>query len=121
MILTNLKIVLPTRIIPNGYLRIEDGHIAEIGQGAYTGNEPAEDKDGLVAFPGFIDIHIHGSVGIDFMDAKEEDYPVIAEPFFHVPITERFWAKRMWEELPDSRNLTLKPILQNPYLTRSQG
>ncbi|MBR1847338.1 MAG: N-acetylglucosamine-6-phosphate deacetylase [Bacilli bacterium] len=87
MILTNLKIVLPTHIIPNGYLRIEDGHIAEIGQGAYTGIEPAEDKDGLVAFPGFIDIHIHGSVGIDFMDAKEEDYPVIADSLYGEGVT----------------------------------
>jgi N-acetylglucosamine-6-phosphate deacetylase len=34
---------------------------------------------GLVAAPGFIDLHVHGGRGGDFMDATEEVYATIAE------------------------------------------
>ena len=37
--------------------------------------------------PGFVDIHTHGSCGIDFMDAKEEDYKTIADAFYEEGIT----------------------------------
>ena len=34
---------------------------------------------GLVAVPGFIDLHVHGARGFDFMDATEDAYRVIGE------------------------------------------
>ena len=34
---------------------------------------------GLVAVPGFIDLHVHGARGFDFMDASEEAFRVIGE------------------------------------------
>ncbi len=37
------------------------------------------DGRGLTAAPGFIDLHIHGALGFDFMDATEEAYRKIAE------------------------------------------
>ena len=86
MVLKNLKIVLENRVIENGYLVLENGLIKQIGEGNYK--EDALDCKHLIAMPGFIDIHIHGSAGIDFMDAKEEDYEirgpvVIYEMKFH--------------------------------------
>lgn len=87
MILKNLKIVTPTKVIERGYLAFDGGRLAEIGEGDYLGKEVAEDKKGLIAFPGFIDIHIHGSVGIDFMDAEAKDYPVIAESLYREGVT----------------------------------
>ena len=87
MILKNLKIVTPTKVIERGYLAFDGDRLAEIGEGDYLGKEAAEDKKGLVAFPGFIDIHIHGSVGIDFMDAEAKDYPVIAESLYREGVT----------------------------------
>ena len=32
------------------------------------------DGRGYTAVPGFIDLHIHGALGFDFMDASEEAY-----------------------------------------------
>ena len=37
------------------------------------------DGRGLIAAPGFIDLHIHGALGFDFMDATEEAYRRIGE------------------------------------------
>ena len=85
MVIKNLKIVLEDRIIEKGFLVFGNGLIKEIGEGDYAGE--AKDAKGLIAMPGFIDIHIHGSAGIDFMDAKEEDYKVIAESLYKEGVT----------------------------------
>ena len=85
MVIKNLKIVLENRIIEKGYLAFEDGIITEIGEGEC--HKTAIDGKGYIAMPGFIDVHIHGSSGIDFMDAKEEDYPVIANSLYKEGVT----------------------------------
>ena len=85
MVLKNLKIILNDRVIDNGFLVIDNGIITKVGEGVYQGE--AQDCDGLIAMPGFIDIHIHGSAGIDFMDAKEEDYKTIAESLYKEGVT----------------------------------
>lgn len=87
MILTNLKIVTPTEVIPCGFIEIKDGKISQIGRGTYHGEDTVIDRTDLLAFPGFIDIHIHGSSGIDFMDAEENDYAVIADSLFQEGVT----------------------------------
>ena len=87
MVLTNLKVVTKDRLIERGYLQFENGRITAVGEGDYRGDDECVDKGGLLAFPGFIDIHIHGSMGIDFMDAKEEDYPVIADSLYKEGVT----------------------------------
>jgi N-acetylglucosamine-6-phosphate deacetylase len=37
------------------------------------------DGRGAVAVPGFIDLHVHGGLGFDFMDATEEAFRIIGE------------------------------------------
>ena len=85
MVLKNLKIVLKDRIINKGFLSFENGIITNIQEGDYTGE--AIDCHGLIAMPGFIDIHIHGSAGIDFMDAEIEDYKIIADSLYKEGVT----------------------------------
>ena len=85
MVLKNLKIVLEDRIINKGTLIFENGIITHIKEGDYFGD--ALDCNGLIAMPGFIDIHIHGSAGIDFMDAKEDDYKIIANSLYKEGVT----------------------------------
>ena len=85
MVLKNLKIVLENRVIDNGFLVIENGLIKQIGEGNYSSD--SVDCHGLIAMPGFIDIHVHGTAGIDFMDAKEEDYPIIADSLYKEGVT----------------------------------
>ena len=61
------RVVLPDKIA-DGAILIEDGRIARIlGSGAIESvkTDTIIDLNGLTLFPGFIDVHIHGSVGVD--------------------------------------------------------
>ena len=80
MVIKNLKIVTLNEVIENGYIEFENGIITGIGTN-YEGLD-AIDGEGKIAMPGFIDIHTHGSCGIDFMDAIEEDYKNIEKAFY---------------------------------------
>lgn len=59
MWLTDLKLVLPERVIERGSIRLEAGMIAEIIQGKpiRTGSSAVIDGRGLTAIPGIVDIH----------------------------------------------------------------
>lgn len=87
MVITNVKIVLLDKVIEKGYVSFENGKILEVKEGAYLGNDECVDASGLILFPGFIDVHIHGSAGIDFMDAKVEDYKTIADSLYNEGVT----------------------------------
>ena len=75
LILNNALVVLPDRVMENGSVAIEEGRISSVSdQASATGL----DLSGLVLLPGFIDVHIHGSVGIDVMDATAEQLTEIS-------------------------------------------
>lgn len=87
MTITNAKVVLLDRIIENGFVSFEGGIIRDIGEGQYCGEDKILDANGAILMPGFIDIHIHGSLGVDFMDANVDDYPRIAKALFSEGVT----------------------------------
>ena len=68
LLLKNANVVLPDRALTTSVL-ISDGKIASLDAG--TADEQL-DLDGLTLLPGFIDVHIHGAVGIDVMDATAD-------------------------------------------------
>lgn len=74
ILFVNAKIILFDRIIENGALRVSDGKIAGIYEGACEKNSDDEvvDVDGLYLSPGFIDVHVHGGGGAYFSDADSE-------------------------------------------------
>ena len=55
MWLSDLRIVLPDRVLEQGSIRIEDGLITEIIEGSAPGSIPS--LRGLIAIPGIIDLH----------------------------------------------------------------
>lgn len=62
---------------PVGWLRVEDGRIVALGEGAppEAFNRAAGrsiDAAGGVILPGFIDLHVHGAVGYDTMDGSPD-------------------------------------------------
>ena len=71
LLLRNATLVLPNRTIQQGTILIEDGYISSIGAGGISGAETI-DLNGMTVLPGFIDVHIHGAVGVDVMDATPE-------------------------------------------------
>ncbi|HEY9257733.1 MAG TPA: N-acetylglucosamine-6-phosphate deacetylase [Chitinophaga sp.] len=65
----NANIITPYRIIRGGSLLVIDGRIAAIGERDIATNDvPTIDAGGDYVAPGFIDLHIHGGGGHDFMD-----------------------------------------------------
>ena len=104
MIIKNIKIVTLNEVIENGYIEVKDGLITNIASGQYTGSEVAIDGLGKIAMPGFIDMHTHGSCGIDFMDAVEADYPIIQEAFFKEGITS-FLATTLTSDLESMKRV----------------
>ena len=87
MVIINAKIVLVDRVIDNGFVVIENGLIKDIKEGKYAGNDEVFDAEGKVLMPGFIDVHVHGSCGIDFMDADVEDYQIISRSMYEEGVT----------------------------------
>lgn len=76
----NGRIITSQRIIENGSLLLKDDKIIKITQGSI--NEFADqtiDAEGQYISPGFIDIHVHGGGGSDFMDSTVPDFIKIAE------------------------------------------
>lgn len=87
LIITDVKVVLPDAIIQDGWLFIRDGIIAAYGTSTEPYLELGEgvqkiSGNGGYALPGFIDIHVHGGAGGDFMTASEEELDAITR--FHM-------------------------------------
>ena len=72
----NANLILPNKLIKNGYLIYEDGRIIDWGKSidvtSFVGE--ALDAEGKYLSPGFIDIHCHGGGDADFMDGTLDAY-----------------------------------------------
>jgi len=76
----NGKIITPTGIMPQGTILVTDGQITEVSEKEIeTGDAIEIDAAGNYISAGFIDIHVHGGGGHDFMDATETAFLKIAE------------------------------------------
>jgi N-acetylglucosamine-6-phosphate deacetylase len=87
LIVKHANIVTEQGIIENGVIRVTDGVISYVGDTSSwkpeTDSSDAEyvDADGSWLLPGFIDVHVHGGYGADFMDATTETLDTITR--FH--------------------------------------
>ena len=76
----NGNIITPYRIIKNGTIVIADGLITGVIEGNVEVADAIEiDAKGKYIAPGFIDMHIHGGGGYDFMDGNVNSFLKIAE------------------------------------------
>jgi N-acetylglucosamine-6-phosphate deacetylase len=75
ILLRNARIVLPDRTTEQTNLLIHRDRIARLfdSPNELPASDSIIDLDGLTLFPGFIDVHIHGAVGVDTMDAEAND------------------------------------------------
>ena len=66
----NGTVILPDRLLKNGEVLCESGEILYVGKarkGSSKGSLVVDAQGGYIS-PGFIDIHVHGGAGADFMD-----------------------------------------------------
>src|SRR5690242_13700953 len=76
----NGKIITPSGIIEGGCVLITDDTITAVSEKNIDVNDAKEiDAKQKYVSPGFIDIHVHGGGGYDFMDATETAFLTIAE------------------------------------------
>ena len=75
-VFTNATLVLPDRLVPNGSLRVRGGRISTATD---IPREPPEviDLGGAYLAPGFVDLHVHGGDGADFMDGTPEAFRTV--------------------------------------------
>ena len=81
-LLRNARIVLPDRIIENSTVLIREGRIASVVNAAGSHSFTADtliDLESSTLYPGFIDVHLHGAVGVDTMDADADALHRISE------------------------------------------
>jgi N-acetylglucosamine-6-phosphate deacetylase len=76
MIFANARFVLPDGIRDGLELVVENGKIAEVRE---RSSATAVDLKGNYLAPGFVDLHIHGALGRDTMEASPEAFQAICD------------------------------------------
>uniref|UniRef100_A0A7C4QSA7 N-acetylglucosamine-6-phosphate deacetylase n=1 Tax=Schlesneria paludicola TaxID=360056 RepID=A0A7C4QSA7_9PLAN len=74
VVIAHGTLVLPDRLFEDGQIVIRDGRIHAVGKTATVMPRDATlvDARGAYVTPGFIDIHVHGGEGADFMDGTTD-------------------------------------------------
>src|SRR5688572_44210 len=79
LLLKNVNAVLPGRVENGVSIVVADGMIAAIGGDETAPGAEVIDLARATLLPGLIDVHIHGAVGIDVMDASAEQLGEVAD------------------------------------------
>lgn len=72
--LINARVVLPDRVLENASVLCVEGRIEHVGPAKKRWPRGVQIKDvrGSYLTPGFVDIHVHGGDGADFMDGSTQ-------------------------------------------------
>ena len=81
MIFTNARLIFPDRVRDGLELVADEGKITAIREQAQSGGEGVINLQGNYLAPGFIDLHVHGALGRDTMEASAEAFRAICD--FH--------------------------------------
>src|ERR1700680_3353496 len=79
MILTNALLIFPDGIRDDLELVTRGGKIAEIRERTNPGAREVVDLGGNYLAPGFVDLHVHGAVGRDTMEASTDAFRAICD------------------------------------------
>ena len=76
LIIKNAEVVLSDKVLHNTDLAVVDGKIAEIGQISVPEGSDCDifDATGKYLVAGFIEMHVHGGGGFDFMDGSVDAF-----------------------------------------------
>jgi N-acetylglucosamine-6-phosphate deacetylase len=77
MIFRNARLIFPDGIRDGLELEVRNGRITAIGLQSSSSTQTAINLNGNYLAPGFIDLHVHGALGRDAMDASKEAFETI--------------------------------------------
>jgi len=128
------KLVLFDRILENAWIRFDSGTIQDFGQGKPPDSAESFDGGNRYLAPGFIDIHVHGGNGSDFLDGTPEAFLTIADyhlsqgttslcPTLATTTYERIKdVLNAWERVRGRSTAHLLPLhLEGPHLAVSKA
>ena len=79
-LIRNAQIVTADSAANRASLLVKEGFIVQIGAEAFDGKvDQTIDADGSVVYPGFIDVHNHGAVGVDVNNADADSLLRVGE------------------------------------------
>ncbi len=70
----NGTVVLADRLLEGGHVAVADGRIAAVGTERPPPADEVIDLHGGYLAPGYVDLHVHGGAGADFMDGTAEAF-----------------------------------------------
>jgi N-acetylglucosamine-6-phosphate deacetylase len=79
MILTNARLIFPDGVRDGLEVVVEKGKIAAIREPNHARTNEIVDLRGNYLAPGFIDLHVHGALGHDTMEASAEAFQAICD------------------------------------------
>ena len=79
MILTNARLIFPDGVRDGLEVVVEKGKIAAIREHNHARTNEIVDLRGNYLAPGFIDLHVHGALGHDTMEASTEAFQAICD------------------------------------------
>jgi N-acetylglucosamine-6-phosphate deacetylase len=79
MIFRNARLIFPDGIRDGLQLETRNGKITSIGSASRSALKGSIDLEGNYLAPGFVDLHIHGALGRDAMEASPEAFKTICQ------------------------------------------
>jgi N-acetylglucosamine-6-phosphate deacetylase len=133
-VISPLRLILPDTILHNAWINFDNGTIADFGSGSPPSAGNSVDGLGLFLAPGFIDTHVHGANGSDFLDATPEAFSTIANyhlsqgttalcPTLATTTYERIGAVLdVWSKVKDTCTARILPVhLEGPHLATTKA
>jgi N-acetylglucosamine-6-phosphate deacetylase len=132
VILRNGQLIFPDGIRDGFELIVRDGKISEIRKAGRDGGEEVVDLNGDFLAPGFIDLHLHGAVGRDTMEASVDAFRAICN--YHAsggttsllvttvsaPISDIVCVLEAVEQLKDSLPQVLGVHVEGPFISKTK-
>jgi len=75
-VLINATLILPQQLLTQAWLQVQSGRIAAFGTMPFraASSQAIVDAAGKYVSPGFVDMHVHGGDGADFMDGDATSF-----------------------------------------------
>ena len=113
ILITDAKIITPSQVIEDGWLHLENGTIQAIGNSSAPSHDNSQviNAQGKTLLPGLIDVHVHGAMGHDTMDASADGLQAMARFYAQHGVTS--FLATTWTETQDRITNALDTIRQN--------